>query len=68
MLLYGRWFRLALCGVFWRERNDLSFEDHEWTMVELYDLFFKTPFHWAVALCLNISSFHVFLDLLSSAS
>jgi hypothetical protein len=42
------------------EINDRSFEDHERTLVELNDLFFKTLYHWATAFDFNIYNFHIF--------
>jgi hypothetical protein len=55
----------CLMWCLWRERNDRSFEDCDQTVVELNDFFFTTLLHWTAVLDLNISSFHVFVDLLS---
>jgi hypothetical protein len=52
----------------WRESNDRCFEDREQTAAELKDFFFETLDHWTIAYDINISSFHVFLDLFSSTS
>jgi hypothetical protein len=55
-------------GVYLSERNDRNFEDSERTVKELKDFFFKTLYYWTAAMDLNISSFHVFLDVFSSTS
>ncbi len=56
----------CLIRCIWRERNDWSFEDSERTVKELKDFFLKTLYHRIAAMDLNISSFHVFLDVFSS--
>ena len=58
----------CLMGVYLSERNDRNFEDSERTVKELKDFFFKTLCYWTAAMVLNISSFHVFLDVFSSTS
>jgi hypothetical protein len=45
----------------WKERNNLCFEDHEKTLVDLKALFFKTLYHWIAVFDINILSFHTFL-------
>jgi hypothetical protein len=58
---------LALCVVFgWKEM--MSFKDCKWMVEELKDFFFKTLDLWTTAFDLNISSYHVFLDLFASSS
>jgi hypothetical protein len=64
MLLYGRWFHHALCGVF-GGKEMIGVLKTDQTVVELNDFFFTTLLHWTAVLDLNISSFHVFVDLLS---
>jgi hypothetical protein len=44
------------------------FEDREQTAAELKDFFFWTLDHWTIAFDVNISSFHIFVDLFSSNS
>ena len=52
----------------WKERNNLCFEDHEKTLVDLKALFFKTRYHWVAVIDFNILSFHTFLSLSLSLS
>jgi hypothetical protein len=61
------WKMVPSCFMWWLWRiNDRIFEDRKQSVEELKDFFFKTLYHRTTTMGLNISSFHVFLDLFSS--
>jgi hypothetical protein len=51
----SRWCLHCLLWRLWRERNDISFEDHERTLKEFTSFFFKTLYIWTIVYISSLS-------------